>query len=63
MKCPYRKETHTQGDYVTENFGECYKYECPFYEKTNEKRSHDGGNTWFTVYTCRRAKNESEDKK
>ncbi len=63
MKCPYRKQIHTQGDWVTENFGECYKRECPFYEITNEKVSYDRGNTWVNVCTCRRAKNESEDTK
>lgn len=62
MKCPYRKETHTQGDWVTENFGECHKHECPFYERTNDKQSFDRGKTWETVYICRRAKNESEGK-
>ena len=61
MKCPYRKETHTQGDWVTENFGECYKNECPFYRTTTKKQKYDGGHNFVTVGTCRRVEKESED--
>lgn len=32
MRCPYRKTIHKCGDYTIEEFGECYKEECPFYE-------------------------------
>ena len=63
MKCPFRKETHTIGDWVVENFGECYKEECPLYGKTQYKKQYNGGYNEVTSPVCRRACEEGEDKK
>lgn len=62
MKCPYRKITIDNG-YAEkgEDFAECYKYECPFYETITKKQRYDGGHNYITVGTCRRVKKESED--
>ena len=60
MKCPFRKETHTMGDWVVENFGECYKEECPFYGKTEYKKRYNGGYNEVMNPVCRRACEESE---
>ena len=62
MKCPFRKEVHTMGDWVVENFAECYKEECPFFGKTERKKRYEGGYGDVTILVCRRACEESEDK-
>lgn len=62
MKCPFRKEIHTIGDWTVENFGECYEAECPFYGKPEYKKRYDGGYYEVTKPVCRRACEESEDK-
>ena len=62
MKCPFRKETHTMGDWVVENFGVCYEKECPFYGKTEYKKRYSGGYDELINPVCRRAC-ESEEKK
>ena len=61
MKCPFRKETHTMGAWVVENFGECYKEECPFFGKTERKKRYEGGYYEVINPVCRRAYEESED--
>ena len=63
MKCPFRKETHTIGDWTYENFGECYKEECPFYGKKEYKKRYEGGYYELTGPGCRRVCEASEDKK
>ena len=55
MKCPYRKETAKLNGRAVENFGECYKSECPFYDKLVK-----GGNTTQITHICRRASKEGE---
>lgn len=61
MKCPFRKETHTMGDYVVENFGECYKEECPFFGKTEHKKRYEGGYYEVINPICRRAYEKGEE--
>ena len=63
MKCPFRKETHNMGAWTVENFGECYKEECPFYGKTERKKRYNGGYDIVTSLVCRRACDGSEDEK
>ena len=63
MKCPYRKEIHKMGDWTVVNFGECYKEECPFYDKTEHKKRYNGGYDIVIRPVCRRACEESEDEK
>ena len=51
MKCPYRKITETKHQYnadiTTEEFCDCYKTECPFYNRGDKeicwKAVEDGG--------------------
>ncbi len=62
MKCPYRKEIHTMGNWTIENFGECYEEECPFYGKTERKKRYEGGYNEVMKPICRRVSEESEDK-
>jgi hypothetical protein len=62
MKCPYRKEIHTMGDWTVENFAECYKEECPFYGKKERKKRYEGGYYEVINSICRRAQEESGDK-
>ena len=62
MKCPFRKEIHKMGDWTYENFGECYKEECPFYGDRERKKRYDGGYYEVIKQVCRRACEASEDK-
>lgn len=62
MKCPFRKEIHTMGDWVVENFAECYKEECPFFGKTEHKKRYEGGYTEIIKPICRRAYEKDEEK-
>lgn len=48
------------GDWVVENFAECYKEECPFYGKTERKKRYEGGYYEVMKPVCRRACEESE---
>ena len=62
MKCPFRKETHTMGAWVVENFGECYKEECPFFGKTGRKKRYEGGYYEVMKPVCRRACEGGEER-
>lgn len=63
MKCPFRKEIHRMGDWTIEDFGECYKEECPFYGKKELQKRYEGGYNEVINPLCRRVCEESDDKK
>lgn len=63
MKCPYRKETYIIANRTVENFLECYGEDCPFYGKEKYKKRYNGGYDEVTAPVCRRACEESEEKR